>query len=93
MIAGGAPRTDDHKLSNPKIPRGRIMIWILFLGTFAISLLAAPRVRSNYLRFARVPAASGLTGAETAQEIMRQAGIHDMEVLRLRRETGDARSS
>jgi len=57
------------------------MIWILFFGTFAISLLAAARVKSNYFRFARVPTASGLSGAEAAHEIMRHAGIHDVEVV------------
>jgi len=57
------------------------MILLLLLGTFAISLLAAARVKSNYFRFAQVPAASGLAGAEAAQEIMRQAGIHDVEII------------
>jgi Zn-dependent membrane protease YugP len=57
------------------------MIWILFLGTFAISLLAAGRVKTNYFRFSRVPARSGLSGAEAAQEIMRHAGIHDVDVV------------
>jgi len=57
------------------------MIWILFLGTFAISLLAAARVKSNYFRFSQVAATSGLTGAEAAAEILRGAGIHDVEVV------------
>ena len=53
------------------------MIWILFLGSFVISLLAAARVKSNYLRFARVAASSGLTGAEAALEILRHANRSD----------------
>ena len=53
------------------------MIWILFLGTFVTSLLAAARVKSNYLRFARVAASSGLTGAEAALEILRHANRSD----------------
>jgi len=57
------------------------MIWILFIGTFVISLLASARVKSVYLRFARVPATSGLSGAEAAQEILRHAGIDNVEVL------------
>jgi Zn-dependent membrane protease YugP len=57
------------------------MIWVLFLGTLVISLLAAARVKSVYFRFTRVPAASGLTGAEAAQEILRRAGINDVEVV------------
>ena len=57
------------------------MIWILFLGTFVTSLLAAARVKSNYLRFGRVAASSGLTGAEAALEILRHANIDDVEVI------------
>jgi Zn-dependent membrane protease YugP len=57
------------------------MTWILFLGTFAISLIAAARVKANFFRFSRVPAASGLSGAEVATAILRQSGIHDVEVV------------
>src|SRR5271156_167199 len=57
------------------------MIWILFLGTLAISLLASSRVKANYLRYSQVPTSRGLTGAQAAQAIMRRAGIHDVEVM------------
>jgi Zn-dependent membrane protease YugP len=57
------------------------MIWILFLGTLAISLLAAARVKSNYYRFARVPASSAMSGAEVAHEILRLEGVPDVEIL------------
>jgi Zn-dependent membrane protease YugP len=57
------------------------MMWILFLGTLAISLIAAARVKSNYLRFARVPASSGLSGAEVAREILRIEGVPDVEIV------------
>lgn len=56
-------------------------LWILFIGTLVISLLAAARVKSNYFRFARVPVASGLSGAEVAEQILHAAGIHDVEVV------------
>jgi uncharacterized protein len=57
------------------------MIWILFLGTLAISFLASSRVKANYLRYSQVPTSRGLTGAEAAQAIMRRAGIYDVEVV------------
>ena len=57
------------------------MIWIIFLGTLAISLLASGRVKANYLRFSQVPTSRGLTGAQAAQAIMQRAGIHDVEVM------------
>ena len=56
-------------------------MWILFIGTLVISLLAAARVKSNYFRFARVPVASGLSGAEAAEQILHAASIHDVEVV------------
>jgi len=58
-----------------------MMMWALFIGTLVISLITAARVKSNYFRFAREPAASGLTGAEAAAEIMHAAGIHDVEIV------------
>ena len=57
------------------------MIWIIFFGTLAISLLASGRVKANYLRFSQVPTSRGLTGAQAAQAIMQRAGIHDVEVM------------
>lgn len=56
-------------------------MWILFIGTLLISLLAAARVKANYHRFSRLPARSGLSGAEAAQEILRGAGIRDVKVV------------
>jgi Zn-dependent membrane protease YugP len=56
------------------------MFLILFLGTLGISLLASARVKSNYTRFSRLNASSGLTGAEAAAEILRRAGIRDVEI-------------
>lgn len=56
------------------------MIWILFLGTLGISLLASARVKSNYARYSKMAASSGLTGAQAAEQILRQAGIHDVEI-------------
>lgn len=54
---------------------------IVFIGTLLISLLAAARVKANYFRFSQMPASSGLSGAEAAQEILHGAGIRDVEVV------------
>ncbi len=56
------------------------MFWIVFLGTTALSLLAAAAVRSSYAKWSRVPAHSGLTGAQAAHRILSLAGIHDVSV-------------
>ena len=53
---------------------------LLFVFTLAISLLAAWRVKRVYLRYSRVPASSGLSGAEVAAQILQRAGITDVEI-------------
>lgn len=62
---------------------------ILFLGTLALSLWAMARVRSVYAHYSQVGAASGITGAGVAEEILRQAGIHDVEILESNQMLGD----
>jgi Zn-dependent membrane protease YugP len=57
------------------------MIWIIFIGTMLISLLASWRVRSNFNRFSTVRSTSGLTGAEAARRILHASGINDVEVV------------
>ena len=53
---------------------------LVFVVTLAISLLAAWRVKRVYLRYSRVPASSGLSGAEVAAQILQRAGITDVEI-------------
>jgi Zn-dependent membrane protease YugP len=54
---------------------------ILFLGTMALSLWAAARVKSVYHKYSQVAAASGATGAEVAAAILDRAGIRDVEIV------------
>jgi len=56
------------------------MIWILFIGTMVLSLWAAARVKSVYNRYNQGVVMSGLTGREAADEILRRAGIRDVEI-------------
>ncbi len=55
-------------------------LWIIMLGTLALSLLAAARVRSTYNRYNQGSVLSGVTGGEAAALILRRAGIHDVEI-------------
>ena len=55
-------------------------LMILFIGTLALSLFAAARVKSVYNRFSRGSVLSGRTGAEAAALILNQAGIRDVEI-------------
>jgi Zn-dependent membrane protease YugP len=56
------------------------MIWILFIGTMALSLWATMRVKSVYHRHNQSPVRSGLTGAEVAAEILRRNGIYNVSI-------------
>lgn len=57
------------------------VMWILLIGTVLISAAAVAHVRSAYARFSRMCASSGLTGAEAAAQILRWAGLHDVEIM------------
>lgn len=56
------------------------MIWILLIGTMALSLWAACRVKAVYARYNQGVVRSGLTGAEVAAEILRRKRIYDVEI-------------
>ncbi len=64
-------------------------IWILFIGTMAISLWAAARVKSIYNRFNQGTVRSGLTGGEAAQRLLAHAGITDVEIVHQEEMLGD----
>ena len=54
---------------------------LLLLGTLGLSLFASWRVKKVYRQYANVPARSGATGAQTAFAILRDAGVHDVEIV------------
>ena len=65
------------------------MIWILFIGTMALSLWAAWRVKAVYARYNQGIVRSGLTGAKVAAEILRRKGIYDVEITQREGMLGD----
>jgi uncharacterized protein len=56
------------------------MMLLIFIGTLAISLFATWRVRSAYSKYSKVPASSGMTGADIAQRILDRCGIRDVTI-------------
>lgn len=56
------------------------MIWILFIGTMALSLWATMRVKSVYNRYNRGVVSSGFSGGEVAQMILQRSGIRDVAI-------------
>jgi len=65
------------------------MIWILFIGTMALSLWAMWRVKSVYNHYNQGVVRSGITGGQAAAEILRLSGIRDVEITHAEGMLGD----
>ncbi len=57
--------------------------YILVIIGALLTIIASARVKSTYSKYARVRSGSGMTGAEVAQKILREAGIYDVSVQRI----------
>jgi Zn-dependent membrane protease YugP len=65
-------------------------LYLLFiLPGVLLTLWAQARVSSAYAEGSRVPASSGLSGAEAAAEVMRSAGVHGVRIEPVRGELTD----
>ena len=53
---------------------------MLTLPGLLLSLWASFKVKSTFNHFSQVRAASGISGAEAAAELMRRKGIHDVKI-------------
>ena len=53
---------------------------ILIIPAMLLALWAQNKVRSNYSRYSRVPARSGLSGRQVAERILARRGLGDVEV-------------
>ncbi|HOQ79619.1 MAG TPA: zinc metallopeptidase [Candidatus Cloacimonadota bacterium] len=54
---------------------------ILIIPVLILAFWAQAKVRSNFTKYSRIRANSGLTGAEVAEHILHANGIHDVVVL------------
>jgi Zn-dependent membrane protease YugP len=63
--------------------------FLLVIGATIIAVIAQIRVTSAFKRFSRVRTMRGLTGAEVAKAILRDAGITDVEIERTESWLGD----
>ena len=57
--------------------------FLLLLPTILLAFYAQMRVSSAYNKNLRIPSRGRITGAEAAQAVMRQAGIFDVEIVRV----------
>ena len=64
--------------------------YILLIGLpLVLGLYAQARVSGAFGKYKRVPATSGITGAQAAREILNAAKIHDVEVREINGMLGD----
>src|SRR5690606_36981429 len=56
-------------------------MYLLFIVLLLVTLLVQNYLRSTYAKWGRVPAASGITGAQTARAILDANGLHDVRVV------------
>ena len=63
--------------------------YILVIVCAIISMLASARVESAFNKYNRVPAASGMTGAQAAERILHSAGIFDVSIELVRGKLSD----
>jgi Zn-dependent membrane protease YugP len=63
--------------------------WIGIIFAIIVAVIAQIRVSSMFGKYSRVPTQRGMTGAEVARQILREAGIYDVEVSRVETFLGD----
>jgi len=63
--------------------------YVLVIFAAIVAVIAQVRVTSVVKRFSQVRTRRGVTGAEVAQEILNDAGIHDVEITRAQSFLGD----
>ncbi len=57
--------------------------YILIIIGVVLSLLASAKVKTTFAKYSNVRSMSGLTGAQAAESILRNAGIYDVSVQRI----------
>lgn len=57
--------------------------YILVIIGALLCTWASSRVNSTYSKYAKVRGRSGMTGAEAAERILRNSGIHDVQILHI----------
>lgn len=58
--------------------------YVFVLVGAILSIIASARVNATFSKYARVRSMSGMTGAQTAEAILRSKGIHDVRVEHIR---------
>jgi Zn-dependent membrane protease YugP len=60
------------------------LYFVIIAPALILSLWASWRVKANFKKYSQVRSGRGLTGAQAAQELLRSAGINDVDIVRAR---------
>ncbi len=60
------------------------MLLLLILIPMLIGIWAQMKINSAYSRWSKVPSRRGISGAQAARDILRAAGINDVEIVQVR---------
>jgi Zn-dependent membrane protease YugP len=66
-----------------------LLYYLVPLAAFAIAYLAQERVRRVFREEDQVPASAGITGMDTARELLSRAGLHNVRIELLASRLGD----
>ncbi len=64
-------------------------IWLLMIVVMILSAVVQAMLKSRFTKYSRVPATTGLTGAEVARKMLRDNGITDVQVTCVRGQLTD----
>ena len=58
-----------------------MLYWILFIGIALVSYAVQANLTRKFKKYSKVPLASGLTGREVAEKMLRDNGIYNVRVI------------
>jgi len=58
--------------------------WILFIGIALVSWLVSSNLQRKFERYSHIPLSNGMTGKDVAEKMLRDNGIHDVQVVATR---------
>src|SRR5674476_521567 len=65
------------------------LYWIIFIVFMLLSWVVSARLKSKFRKYSRVPLASGMTGRDVAEKMLRDNGINDVTVHSVQGELSD----
>lgn len=65
------------------------LYWMIFIVTMLLSWIISARLKSKFREYSKIPIASGMTGRDVAEKMLRDNGITDVTVNSIQGELSD----